>query len=186
MRQNTQLLAVRHSDHADEAASAAIASATAGLALACMAQAQVQAGLRITLSGNLGAGKTTWVRAFLRACGVTGRIKSPSFSVAETYEHAGQRFHHLDFYRQSNPAAWQGGGLRDLLTEPGIVLIEWPEHAKGLPPPHIEISIGWKDEADATAPRTIDMRFFELGDAIRIADHLAGWDQAVGKAGACA
>lgn len=185
MRQNPLLLAARRFDSVDEAQSAAIACATAKLALASMGQVAAQTGLRITLSGDLGAGKTTWVRAFLQACGVTGRIKSPSFSVAEAYEHAGQRFHHLDFYRQSNPAAWQGGGLRDLLTEPGIVLIEWPEHAQGLPPAHIEILIGWKEEADAAAPRTIEVRFFELGDAIRIADHLADWDQAAGKAGAC-
>jgi tRNA threonylcarbamoyladenosine biosynthesis protein TsaE len=181
MRQNTQLLAARRFDSVDEAVSAAIAHATAGLALASMSQAPAQAGLRITLSGNLGAGKTTWVREFLRACGISGRIKSPSFSVAETYEHAGYVFHHLDFYRQSNPAAWQGGGLRDLLAERAIVLMEWPEQAQGLPPAHIEISIGWEEEADATAPRTLEIHFFEQSDGIALAPHLANWEQAIAQ-----
>jgi tRNA threonylcarbamoyladenosine biosynthesis protein TsaE len=182
MRQNTQLLADRCFDQVDETMSAAIAHATAGLAIASMASATSQAGLRIALSGNLGAGKTTWVRAFLRACGVSGRIKSPSFSVVETYEHQGLVFHHLDFYRQSNPTAWQGGGLRDLLTERAIVLMEWPEQAKGLPAPHIEVLIGWQEAMDATAPRTLEIRFYDLDDGIQIAAHLAGWEQAVKQA----
>lgn len=182
MRQNTPLLAAHRFDSVDETLSAVIARATAGMALASMGQALPLAGLRITLSGNLGAGKTTWVREFLRACGIAGRIKSPSFSVAQTYEHEGLVFHHLDFYRQSNPAAWQGGGLRDLLTEPAIVLMEWPEHALGLPPAHIEISIGWKEEADATAPRTLEIRFFEHGDGIALAPYLANWEQSIAKA----
>jgi tRNA threonylcarbamoyladenosine biosynthesis protein TsaE len=182
MRQNTQLLAVRRVDSVDETLSAAIAHATAGLAMACMRQATVQAGLRITLSGDLGAGKTTWVREFLRACGIAGRIKSPSFSVAETYEYSGQVFHHLDFYRQTNPAAWQGGGLRDLLAERAIVLMEWPEQAQGLPPAHIAISIGWKEAVDATAPRTFEICFFEQGDGIVLAPHLANWEQAIARA----
>jgi tRNA threonylcarbamoyladenosine biosynthesis protein TsaE len=182
MRQNAQLLAARRFEQVDEAFSAAIARATATLALASMAGSSAQSGLRITLSGNLGSGKTTWVRAFLQACGIRGRIKSPSFSVAESYEHEGRLFHHLDFYRQTNPLAWQGGGLRDLLAHRAIVLMEWPEQAQGLPAPHIEIVMGWKQGCDALAPRTLDIRFFDLGDGLEIAAHLAGWQKAVNRA----
>lgn len=186
MRQNIQLLAVRRFDSVDETLSAAIARATSRLALACMNQTPAQAGLRIALSGNLGAGKTTWVREFLRACGLAGRVKSPSFSVVETYAHEGLVFHHLDFYRQSNPAAWQGGGLRDLLTERAVVLMEWPEHAQGLPSPHIEILMGWPQEMDATAPRTLEIRFYDLDDGLAISPHLPAWQQAIKEAEASA
>jgi tRNA threonylcarbamoyladenosine biosynthesis protein TsaE len=186
MRQNPQLLAVRRFDSVNEGLSAAIARATAGLAIASMAPATAQAGLRIALSGNLGVGKTTWVREFLRACGLSGRIKSPSFSVVETYQHEGLAFHHLDFYRQSNPAAWQGGGLRDLLTERAVVLMEWPEHAQGLPSPHIEILMGWQQEMDATAPRTLEIRFYDLDDGLAIAPYLPAWQQAITVAEASA
>ncbi len=179
MRQNPMLPAVYRFDQVDETLSAVIARATARLALASIEKAPQGSGLRIALSGNLGVGKTTWARAFLRACGISGRIKSPSFSVVETYAHAGHVFHHLDFYRQSNPAAWQGGGLRDLLTERAVVLMEWPEHAQGLPRPHIEILMGWQQQADAAAPRTLEIHFVAQGDGIEIAPYLAAWEQAV-------
>lgn len=186
MRQNPVLLAARRFEKADESMAAAIARATASLAQAAIAKAPAGVGLRITLSGNLGAGKTTWVRAFLRACGIAGRIKSPSFSVAESYEHEGLVFHHLDFYRQSDPLQWQGAGLRDLLAQQAIVLIEWPEHAQGLPKPHIEISIDWSQDADASAPRSIELRFFDQEDGIAIGPHLAKWQAQIAQAEHCA
>ncbi len=183
MRQNPVLLAARRFEKADESMAAAIARATASLAQAAIAKAPAGVGLRITLSGNLGAGKTTWVRAFLRACGIAGRIKSPSFSVAETYEHEGRVFHHLDFYRQSDPLQWQGGGLRDLLAQQAIVLIEWPEHAQGLPKPHIEVSIGWQQDAEASAPRNIALHFFDQQDGIAIGPYLSKWQEQVAESG---
>lgn len=123
--------------------------------------------VRIYLHGHLGAGKTTWVRLFLRHMGVPGRIKSPSFSVVESYEESGQRFHHLDFYRQSEPATWQAGGIRDLLAEPGIALVEWPEHAPGLPAPHIELWLARSIEGphvDAEDERTVQLCIYGGGD----------------------
>ena len=142
----------------DEALSAQIARATATLVQAAMAhRTDPSAGIRITLEGGLGAGKTTWVRSFLQALGIAGRIKSPSFSVVESYEADGLQMHHFDFYRQADPAAWQGGGLRDLLSEPAIQLIEWPQRARGLTPAHIQIHINWADNIDAQAPRCLSI-----------------------------
>ena len=112
-------------------------------------------GLRIFLHGGLGAGKTTWVRFFLRALGIMGRVKSPSFSLLETYEHQNKAIHHLDFYRQTNPKAWQEGGFRDIMAEPGIILVEWPEHAAGLPPPHMDLWLDWTIENQADGPRSL-------------------------------
>ena len=88
-----------------------------------------QAGGRIHLQGDLGAGKTSLVRAFLRQCGVSGRIKSPSYALLESYEVSNLYLYHLDFYRFSDPTEWLDVGFRDLLNNRAIVLIEWPERA---------------------------------------------------------
>ncbi|PVY61586.1 tRNA threonylcarbamoyladenosine biosynthesis protein TsaE [Pusillimonas noertemannii] len=102
------------------------------------------AGGRIHLKGELGAGKTHFVRALLRACGVAGRIKSPSYALLETYKVSNLYFYHLDFYRFSDPREWVDAGFRDLLQKQAVVLIEWPEQAGSLlPPPDLEISLDY-------------------------------------------
>lgn len=87
------------------------------------------AGGRIHLQGDLGAGKTSLVRAFLRHCGVSGRIKSPSYALLESYEVFNLYLYHLDFYRFSDPNEWQDAGFKEILTDEALVLIEWPERA---------------------------------------------------------
>jgi tRNA threonylcarbamoyladenosine biosynthesis protein TsaE len=89
----------------------------------------------IELRGDLGAGKTTFTRHLLRALGVTGPIKSPSYTVVEPYETpAGLRVWHFDFYRFRDPREWEDAGLRDLFTAQGLKIAEWPEHAAGVLP----------------------------------------------------
>lgn len=87
---------------------------------------------RIHLQGELGAGKTALVRAFLRYCGITGRIKSPSYALLESYEVSNLYLYHLDFYRFSDPAEWLDAGFRDLFKNKALLLIEWPERAGDL------------------------------------------------------
>lgn len=100
----------------------------------------------IHLKGDLGAGKTAFSRAFLRACGVTGRIKSPSYALLETYKVSNLYLYHLDFYRFSDPREWLDAGFRDLIRDDALVLIEWPEKAQDLlPPPDILISLEYSD-----------------------------------------
>ncbi len=91
-----------------------------------------EAGGRMHLQGDLGAGKTSLARAFLRQCGVSGRIKSPSYALLESYEVSNLYLYHLDFYRFSDPAEWLDAGFRDLLNNRALVLIEWPERAGDL------------------------------------------------------
>jgi len=89
----------------------------------------------ITLDGELGAGKTTFVRHLLQALGVTGRIKSPTYAVVEPYElHAGHIWH-FDFYRFNDPQEWEDAGFRDIFASAGLKLCEWPAHAQGMLPP---------------------------------------------------
>jgi tRNA threonylcarbamoyladenosine biosynthesis protein TsaE len=130
----TPALVSSHQAWPDEAACEA---AAVGLA--------VQPPLRqacIELEGPLGAGKTTFVRHLLRALGVTGRIKSPSYTIVEPYEPAGLPAWHFDFYRFGDPRELEEAGLRELFAAPGLKLVEWPQRARTwLPVPDLRLVI---------------------------------------------
>mgnify|MGYP001545737459 FL=1 len=88
----------------------------------------------VTLHGDLGAGKTTLVRHWLRALGVQGRIKSPTYAVVEPHEAGDLSIWHFDFYRFDNPREWEDAGFRDIFASPGLKLAEWPEKAAAVTP----------------------------------------------------
>jgi tRNA threonylcarbamoyladenosine biosynthesis protein TsaE len=106
---------------------------TAAFARQLAAQPQL-ANAFITLHGDLGAGKTTLVRHLLRALGVQGRIKSPTYAVVEPHEAPGLQIWHFDFYRFNDPREWEDAGFRDVFASPGLKLAEWPEKAAALIP----------------------------------------------------
>ena len=93
-----------------------------------------QAGAVIYLQGNLGAGKTTLVRGLLRALGVQGTIRSPTYTLLEPYEIQGRRLIHLDLYRLKDPTEIEQLGLRDYPPERCWWLVEWPERGVGFLP----------------------------------------------------
>ena len=120
----------------DEAATDAFATQLA----AALTRANLNA--CIALHGNLGAGKTTLVRHLLRALGVEGRIKSPTYAVVEPYTVSAGEVWHFDFYRFSDPREWEDAGFRDIFASAGLKLCEWPQNAAGvMPTPDLELDI---------------------------------------------
>lgn len=113
-------------DLADEAATLAVAGR--------LAQA-MQPGLVVYLQGDLGAGKTTLVRGLLRALGYAGRVKSPTYTLLESYRVAGREWAHFDLYRMQDAEEWEAAGFRDEFDGTKILLIEWPDKAAGYLPP---------------------------------------------------
>jgi tRNA threonylcarbamoyladenosine biosynthesis protein TsaE len=99
----------------------------------------VQAGDIIFLNGDLGAGKTTFCRHFAQALGVTGRIKSPTYALVESYDLAAapngiQTLHHFDLYRLAEPREWFSAGFDEYLNPNCCAMIEWPAKAAGALP----------------------------------------------------
>jgi tRNA threonylcarbamoyladenosine biosynthesis protein TsaE len=102
----------------------------------------------IELRGELGAGKSTFTRGVLRALGVTGHIKSPSYTLLETYDPPGVRVVHLDLYRLNDPDELEHLGLPDYHRPGFLWLVEWPERGAGrlpVPDQRFEFSIGSGD-----------------------------------------
>lgn len=103
---------------------------------------QVTHPLVVYLQGEMGTGKSAFTRAFLRALGVVGTIRSPTFTLLERYDTARGWVFHLDLYRIEAPEEIEYLGVRDLLTSPAWWFIEWPERGAGfLPAPDLQLEL---------------------------------------------
>src|ERR671935_861263 len=124
----------------------AAATARLGAALA----AGVAPGRVLHLCGELGTGKTTLVRGLLRALGVAGPIKSPTYAWVEPYSISSLDLYHFDFYRFADRNAWLSSGLREYFRPEAVCIVEWPERpGELLPPPDVAVRLRY----DGTARR---------------------------------
>lgn len=153
---------VRWADEADCAATAHELAGRPSLRTAC-----------IELHGDLGAGKTSFVRHLLRSLGVVGPIKSPTYAVMEPYALPDLSIWHFDFYRFEDPQEFEDAGFREIFASPGLKLIEWPERAAGLlPASDLRIEIAMTDAASGGATDQDDTRrqvTFQAGTPLGIA-----------------
>jgi len=119
------------------------------LGLGARLAVQLAGGQVWTLSGDLGAGKTTLVRGMLRGLGFQGRVKSPSYGLVESYELDTLAVHHLDLYRLGEPEELDFIGIEELAGPDSVLLIEWPERGRGrLPAATHVVSIEFDDRRD--------------------------------------
>lgn len=145
----------------DESALRQVAGALAPMA---------RAGGIIHLEGELGAGKTTFARALLKAMGVGERVKSPTYSLIESYRVDDVDIHHLDLYRIADSGELEWLGLDDLLATPALILVEWPERGgSALPPADVRILL-----AHAGEKRSLHA----LARSVRGTDWLSVWPSA--------
>lgn len=101
-------------------------------------------GMVFHLHGDLGAGKSSFARALLQALGVNGRIKSPTYSLVESYPLAAGTAWHLDLYRIAAPDELEWLGLDALGERDALVLVEWPERGQGaIPRPDVDVHLAY-------------------------------------------
>ena len=116
----------------------------------------VQPGMVITLDGDLGAGKTTLVRGLLRAAGVAGSIKSPTYDLVEHYPLSSIYFYHVDLYRFTDASEWEDAGLSDCFRPDATVLVEWPSRAASiLPVPDLALALSFDSSGSARTLRVV-------------------------------
>jgi len=116
--------------------------------LAAVFAASVEPPAVLWLRGELGAGKTTFARAYIHALGFAGYVKSPSYGLLETYPLEGQTVLHLDLYRIVDPEELEYLAIRDQFDARAVLLVEWPERGGNLlPAPDLILDFGESSQA---------------------------------------
>jgi tRNA threonylcarbamoyladenosine biosynthesis protein TsaE len=111
-----------------------------GAKIASVIASVIQGGLKIWLRGDLGAGKTTLARGMLRGLGYQDKVKSPTYTLVESYVISGITFYHFDLYRFISEEEWEEAGFREHFNSTSVCLVEWPEKAANLLP-HADIEV---------------------------------------------
>ncbi len=123
---------------------------------------QISAPAIVYMNGNLGAGKTTLVRGFLRGLGHSGAVKSPTYTIVESYSFTGFECFHFDLYRMSDPEELEAMGIRDYMHDTAICMIEWPELGNGvLPEADIVVDIEILEKGRCLTVHALNSKFLE-------------------------
>lgn len=119
-----------------------LADESATLSAALQMANEFRAGDVVFLIGDLGAGKTTFVRGVLHALGYLGRVKSPTYNIVETYQFDTHTVYHFDLYRMHDIDEWEAAGFREYFNAQSLCLIEWPNQLPGaVPSPDWEVKL---------------------------------------------
>jgi tRNA threonylcarbamoyladenosine biosynthesis protein TsaE len=119
-----------------------LADSQATETLGAQLAATVTAGTVVYLYGDLGAGKTTLTRGWLRGLHFTGKVKSPTYTLVESYVVSNLYLYHFDLYRFNDPVEWEEAGFRDYFNAQSICLVEWPDKATPfLPRPDLSVTL---------------------------------------------
>lgn len=135
------------SDHNQSALTLHLPDEAATIALGQTLAPLVEGSMVIYLEGDLGAGKTTLVRALLRALGHQGPVKSPTYTLVEVYKLSSLYLYHFDFYRFNDPEEFVDAGLDDYFRQGAACLVEWPDKA-GAYVPAADLRLVFRFRAD--------------------------------------
>ena len=125
----------------------------------------------VFLRGPLGAGKTTLVRGLLRARGHEGPVKSPTYTLVESYPGADWDIHHFDLYRLGDAGELEYMGIRDFLDGGAVGLVEWPERGAGvLPKADLELELAYAGEGREVTIRALSPEGERIAACLRQAD----------------
>ncbi len=136
-----------------------LADAAATMALGRELAPLLTPGFIVWLDGDLGAGKTTLVRALLHALGHDGPVKSPTYTLVEVYVVSRIYWYHFDFYRFSEPEEFDDAGLGEYFRDDSICLIEWPGKASPyVPAADLTLVFSFDAQASGEDGRVVDLR----------------------------
>lgn len=126
-----------------------LADAAATQALGARLAPALSGGMIVTLTGDLGTGKTTLVRGLLHARGIVGSVKSPTYTLVEHYSSSSLYFYHFDFYRFTKQNEWDFAGMSDYFRSDAICIVEWPERVGDrLPHADLALSLSYATQDD--------------------------------------
>ncbi len=117
---------------------------------------QLNAGAVVYMHGDLGAGKTTFVRGVLQGLGHAGKVKSPTYTLVEPYVVSRFNLYHFDLYRFIDEDEWYAAGFNEYFNEDSVCLVEWPEKAERiLPTPSFDVKLSLLNNSEQADGRTL-------------------------------